>query len=142
MAEVRTKPAAVDVDAFLDAVPDPQKREDGRRLRTLIERISGEKARMWGPSIIGCGSYHYCYESGHEGDMARIGFSPRAKELVLYLVPGFVGREDTLARLGMHRTGKSCLYIKRLSDIDEGALEELITGSLEYLNEKYPATGS
>ena len=136
MAENKTKATAASVDDFLDVVPDPQRRADGKRLRAIMERLSGEPAAMWGPSIVGFGSYHYRYESGHEGDMARIGFSPRAKELVLYL---FGKRQALMDRLGKYRTGKSCLYVKRLADVDEAVLEQLIAESLAYMKEKYPA---
>jgi len=139
MAELKTKPTAVRVDDFLDAVPDPQRRADGKKLRAMMERLSGEPAAMWGPSIVGFGTYHYRYESGHEGDMARIGFSPRARELVLYLMGGFPGREALMDRLGKYRTGKCCLYIKRLADVDEAVLERLIAGEVGHMREKYPA---
>jgi hypothetical protein len=138
MYELKTKPTEVTVDNFLDAVPDPQRREDGRKVRAMMERISGEPAKMWGPSIVGFGRYHYRYDSGHEGDMARTGFSPRAKELVLYLTDGFPRHQALMDRLGKYRTGKSCLYIKRLSDVDESVLEALIAESLDYMREKYP----
>jgi hypothetical protein len=137
MAELKTRPTGAAVDAFLDGVADPQRREDAGRLRAMMERLSGEPARMWGPSIVGFGRYHYKYDSGHEGDMARVGFSPRARELVIYIVPGF-GDQGLMDRLGKHRTGKSCLYIKRLADVDEGVLEELIVNSLDYMRDKYP----
>ena len=138
MYELKTKPTEVTVDHFLDAVPDPQRREDGRKVRAMMERISGEPAKMWGPSIVGFGCYHYKYDSGHEGDMARTGFSPRAKELVLYLTGGFPRHQALMDRLGKYRTGKSCLYIKRLADVDESVLEALIAESLDYMREKYP----
>lgn len=134
MAENKTKATGASVDAFLDAVPDPQRRADGKALRTLMERLSGEPARMWGPTIVGFGTYHYVYESGREGDMPRIGFSPRAAELVLY--GGFLRSPDLLARLGKHRTGKSCLYIKRLSDVDMDVLEALCAASLDQMRAK------
>lgn len=139
MAENKTKPTPVSVDDFLDAVPDPQRRADGSTLRALMERLSGEPAMMWGPSIIGFGSCHYKYESGREGDMPRIGFSPQAKELVLYLIGGFPRHQALMDRLGKYRTGKSCLYIKRLADVDEAVLEELCAESLDYVRVKYPA---
>jgi hypothetical protein len=136
MAENKTKPTGVSVDAFLDGIADPQRRADAHRVRALMERLSGEPAAMWGPSIVGFGSYHYKYESGREGDACRIGFSPRAKELVLYGLG--VARQPTLMeRLGKHKTGKGCLYIKRLSDVDEGVLEELAADALADMNEKY-----
>jgi hypothetical protein len=138
MAELKTKVHEASVDEFLDKVADPQKREDAKQLRTMLERVSGHPAKMWGPSIIGFGAYHYKYDSGHEGDMARIGFSPRAKELVVYLVPGFEDKEQLLGRLGKHKIGKSCLYIKRLTDVDQNVLEQLAGRSLDYMREKYP----
>jgi len=138
MAELKTKPNEVGVDAFLEAVPDPQRREDGRKVRAMMERLSGEPAKMWGPSIVGFGRYHYKYDSGHEGDMARIGFSPRARELVLYLSDSYPRHQPLMDRLGKYRTGKSCLYIKRLSDVDESVLEALAAESLAYMREKYP----
>jgi Domain of unknown function (DU1801) len=139
MAENKTKPTGVAVDAFLDGIADPQRRADAQKVRALMERLSGEPAAMWGPSIVGFGSYHYKYESGREGDSPRVGFSPRARELVLYLVGGFPRHQALMDRLGKYKTGKSCLYIKRLADVDEGVLEELVTEALAYMREKYPA---
>jgi hypothetical protein len=131
MAEIKTKPTGIAVDQFLDAVPDPQRRADGRKLREMFERISGEPAAMWGPSIVGFGSYRYRYESGHGGEMCRIGFSPRAKELVLYIGATAPGVADLLATLGKHKTSKACLYVKRLSDIDLDVLERMIVEALK-----------
>lgn len=138
MAETKTKPTGVSADDFIAAVPDPQRREDAKQVRAMMERLSGEPAAMWGPSIVGFGTYHYKYDSGHEGDMARIGFSPRARELVLYVTDGFPRHQAIMDRLGKYRTGKSCLYIKRLADVDEDALEALIVESLAYMREHYP----
>lgn len=138
MAEIKTKPTEVTVDSFLESVPDPQRREDAKRVRAMMERISGEPARMWGPSIVGFGSYDYKYDSGHGGTMCRLGFSPRKAELVLYILTQSESQDALLARLGKHKTGKSCLYIKRLGDVDEGVLEELAADALSYMNEKYP----
>ena len=138
MAELRTKPTSVSADAFLDAVGDPQRREDAQKLRAMMERLSGERAVLWGPSIVGFGVYHYKYDSGHQGEMARIGFSPRARELVLYLAGGFPGHQALMDRLGKYRTGKSCLYIKRLADVDMDVLEALTVESLAYMRKKYP----
>ena len=103
-----------------------------------MERISGYPAAMWGPSIVGFGRYKYRYDSGHEGEMARLGFSPRAKELVLYVVSGFPRHQALMDKLGKYRTGKSCLYLKRLSDVDEDVLDALIVEGLDYMREKYP----
>ncbi len=139
MAEIKTKATEVAVDEFLDAVPHEERRADGKALREMFERITGEPARMWGPSIVGFGSYHYKYDSGHEGTMCRLGFSPRKAELVLYVLTEAEAQDAQLARLGKHKTGKSCLYIKKLSDVDEAVLEELTVGALAYMNEKYPA---
>jgi len=103
-----------------------------------MERLSGYEAKMWGSSIIGFGEYHYKYESGREGDMCRIGFSPRTQNLTLYMIPGYSEYADELSRLGKHKIGKSCLYIKRLSDVDESVLEEMIIKDLKAMDEKYP----
>jgi hypothetical protein len=139
MVEIKTKATDVSVDDFIAAVPVPQRREDARTLRAMFERLTGEPAKMWGPTIIGFGSYHYQYESGHSGTMCRMGFSPRKAELVLYVLTGFEGQPDLLARLGRHKTGKVCLYIKKLPDVDEAVLEEISARALAHMNEKYPA---
>jgi hypothetical protein len=138
MAEIKTKATGVSVDDFIEAVPNPQRREDGKKVRAMMERITGEPARMWGPSIVGFGSYHYKYESGHEGTMCRLGFSPRKAELVLYVLTEAPSQEPLLARLGKHKTGKCCLYIKKLSDVDEAVLEALTVDALAHMDAKYP----
>jgi Domain of unknown function (DU1801) len=138
MAELKTRPTGIAVEAFLDGVADPQRREDARKLRATMERLSGEPATMWGPSIVGFGRCHYRYDSGREGEMPRIGFSPRARELVLYVVDSFPRHRHLMDRLGKHKTGKVCLYIKRLSDVDESVLEALVIESLDHMREKYP----
>lgn len=138
MAENKTQPTTEPVDGFLARIGDDGRRADAEALRAMMERLSGQPAAMWGPSIVGFGEYRYRYDSGREGRMARIGFSPRAKELVVYILDGFEGRADLLARLGRHRTGKSCLYIRRLADVDGGVLEELAARSLERMRERYP----
>jgi len=138
MAEIKTRPTGVAVDAFIEAVPNPQRREDGKKVRAMMERLVGEPAQMWGPSIVGFGTYHYKYDSGHEGTMCRLGFSPRKAELVLYVLTEAGGQDALLARLGKHKTGKCCLYIKKLSDVDEAVLEELTAGALAYMDEKFP----
>ena len=141
MADTKTKETKVSVAEFIGNVADPQRRADAEELAGIMERLSGEPPKMWGPSIVGFGSYTYKYESGHGGTMARVSFSPRAKELVLYLVDGYASRGDQLARLGKHCTGKSCLYIKKLADVDQGVLEEMIAASLSHMDEKYPGEG-
>jgi hypothetical protein len=138
MAENKTKQTEADVGAFLDAVPDPGRRADAHEVCATMERLSGEPPVLWGPSIIGFGRYHYRYESGREGDAPRTGFSPRAKELVLYLMGGFERHGALMERLGKHRASKGCLYLKRLEDVDRGVLEQLISASLDYMRETYP----
>lgn len=129
--ENKTKPTPADVDEFLENVSDERKQADALRLREMMEEISGEPAVMWGPSIVGFDSYHYRYESGHEGDAPAIAFSPRKANLTIYVTGGFEGHEDTLERLGKHTLGKGCLYIKRLSDVDDIALRELVQTSID-----------
>jgi hypothetical protein len=138
MAENKTKPTEIKVDDFLDGVPDPERRADGKKLRDKMEAISGYPATMWGPSIVGFGRCRYQHESGRSGEMPRIGFSPRAKELVLYLSDDYSRHQPLMDRLGKHRTGKSCLYIKRLADVDEGVLDDLIRETFESVNRRYP----
>ncbi len=124
MAEIKTKPTDVSVDAFLDGVEHPVRRADGKAVRAMMERVTGEPAMMWGPSIVGFGRYHYRYASGHEGDMCRVGFSPRSANLVLY-VGGFPEYEALLAKLGKHKSSKACLYLNKLADVDPAVLEEI-----------------
>jgi len=119
------------VEEFLAGVPDEQRREDSRRLCTMMQEITGEPPAMWGASIIGFGTYHYRYASGHEGDSALASFAPRRQHLAIYLVGEFESRyRSVLARLGPHKSGKGCLYIKRLDDVDHDALRELIDRSV------------
>ena len=125
MAETRTKPTDASVDAFIAAVEKPARRADAETLRALMERVTGEPAVMWGPSVIGFGSYHYRYASGHEGDAPRVGFSPRAANLVLY-VGSFPEYDELLGRLGKAKRSKACLYLSRLADVDLGVLEEIV----------------
>lgn len=138
MAENKTKPTPLSVEAFIEAAEPAQRRDDARIVDALLRRVSGETPRMWGPSIVGYGQYHYRYESGREGDMCRLGFSPRKAQLVLYIVSGFAGEAELMAKLGKHSTGVSCLYIKKLADVDLEVLEELARRSLAYMAEKYP----
>lgn len=133
--ENKTAETMADVVAYLDTVEPAERQADGRVVAALMARLSGESPRLWGPSIIGFGRYHYRYDSGREGDMCRIGFAPRKAELVFYLA----GLDDAdLMALGKHRRGKGCLYVKRLADIDMGALEALIVQSLAHMDGLYP----
>jgi hypothetical protein len=122
MAEIKTKANARTVADFMATVTHPLRRADAETLIPIMERISGAPATMWGPSIVGFGSYHYQYESGHEGDMCRIGFSPRSGSLVLYLA-AYRRQEALLARLGKHKLGKGCLHVNKLADVDLTILE-------------------
>lgn len=128
--ENKTQATEASVDAFLDAIADPQRRDDCRHVRALMEAATGAPAVMWGPSIVGFGRYLYRYASGREGEWPVIGFSPRKNDLTLYLMPGFEAQAALMAKLGKHKTGKSCLYLKRLADVDQAVLEELITRSV------------
>jgi hypothetical protein len=138
MAENKTKATAESVSDFLDSIPDPERREDGRALRALMEQATGEPARMWGASIIGFGRYHYRYESGREGEAPAAGFSPRARELVIYLAAHSERTEGLLAKLGKHKAGKSCVYVRKLADLDEAVLRELVADSHAAVKARYP----
>ncbi len=130
MPDNKTKPTKLSVAAFIDALTDPLRRSDAKALIKLMQNAAGEKPQMWGPSIIGFGSCHYKYESGREGDMPLIAFSPRKTATVLYGLTGFGEAQALLAKLGKHSTGKGCLYIKKLADVDQHILETLIVKSL------------
>ncbi len=138
MSELRTKQNDADVEAFLGAVGNDRRREDSFTVIELMKRITGEEPRMWGTAIVGFGSYRYRYASGRTGEWPRIGFSPRKQSLTVYVMPGFSRYDELLSRLGKHRTGKSCLYINKLADIDMGVLEDLIGSALDAMREKYP----
>ena len=138
MSTLKTQQNDADVEGFLAAVENDRRREDSFTVLELMKRITGEKPRMWGTSIVGFGSYHYRYASGREGEWPRIGFSPRKQSLTIYVMPGFSTYDELLSRLGKHRTGKSCLYVNKLADIDMDVLEQLVVSSLETMRERYP----
>ena len=138
MAETKTKPTALSVADFIAAVEDPKRREDATALVAIIEDETGEKATMWGSSIIGFGRYHYRYDSGHEGDACLVGFSPRKANLVLYMTADEPERSERLTRLGKHKSGKGCVYVNRLADLDEAVLREMARVSVETLKARYP----
>jgi len=125
MADNKTKPTKLSVSAFIEAITDQSRRADARALVKLMQKAAGEKPKMWGPSIIGFGSYHYTYDSGREGDMPVIAISPRKAASVLYGMTGFSGSDALLAKLGKHTKGKGCLYIKKLADVDQKVLETM-----------------
>ena len=126
MAELKTRETTASVAKFLSAIPDEQRRKDCRAIAALMRKATGKSPKMWGTSIVGFGAYHYRYASGREGDWPAIGLSPRKTALVLYVSTGFDGAENVLSRLGPHKTGKACLYLKRLSDVDRDVLRELV----------------
>ena len=140
MAELKTRKNNASVTAFLNAVDDKQKRADAKKVSAMMRAATGSRARMWGTSIVGFGSYHYKYASGREGDWMLVGFSPRKKDLTLYIMPGFKAFDSLMAKLGKYKTGKSCLYINKLADVDEKVLEKLIAGSVKYMRQKYETT--
>jgi hypothetical protein len=139
MADNKTKPTKVSVAAFIDALTDQTSRADAKALVKLMQSATGEKAKMWGPSIIGFGSYHYTYESGREGDAPLIGFSPRKAATVLYGATGCGDSEALLTKLGKHTTGKGCLYIKKLADVDYKVLEDMVVKSVAAKRARYPS---
>jgi hypothetical protein len=138
MAENKTKPTKLSVAAFIDALTDETKRADAKALVKLMQSATGEKPKMWGPSIIGFGTYHYTYESGREGDMPLAGFSPRKAATVLYGMMGCSDSEALFAKLGKHTTGKGCLYIKKLADVDRQVLEALVARSVAATRARRP----
>ena len=125
MAEIKTKPTQVNVDDFIAAIEKPVRRADAEVIRGMMERVTGEPATMWGPTIVGFGTYHYRYASGHEGDMCRVAFSPRSANFVFY-VGGFPEYEALLERLGKHKRSKACLYVNKLADVDLDILEQIV----------------
>ncbi|HWF88356.1 MAG TPA: DUF1801 domain-containing protein [Pyrinomonadaceae bacterium] len=131
MAETKTKPTNESVNDFLNKISDEERRADCFQVAKIMEEVTGEKPTMWGPSIVGFGSYHYKYDSGREGDWLMTGFSPRKKDLTLYIMMGFEKHRDLMEKLGKHSHAKSCLYIKRLSDIHVPTLKKLIKASLK-----------
>ncbi|MBT8201560.1 MAG: DUF1801 domain-containing protein [Acidimicrobiia bacterium] len=131
MAELKTKRNELSVDAFIDSISDEIKRNDSRELVELMSRVTKTEPAMWGDSIIGFGSYDYKYESGREGTWFRVGFSPRKQNLTLYLMDGFEKYDDLLSQLGKHTTGKSCLYVKKLEDVDLKVLTKMVRESFK-----------
>jgi hypothetical protein len=133
MAELKTQKNDASVQEFLNAVPDERKRADSFAILDLMLEVTGEEPAMWGTSIIGFGSYRYKYASGREGEWFLVGFAPRKQNLTLYIMSGFEGHDSLLADLGKHKTGKACLYINKLSDVDLDILRELVQQSVEHL---------
>lgn len=138
MAENKTKPTTQKVSEFITGIEDKVKRADCRELMKLMSGVTGNRAKMWGTSIVGYGKYHYRYASGREGDFFLTGFSPRKQALTIYIVSGFSINPELMEKLGKYKTGKSCLYVKKLDDIDRAALAQLVKESVAYMREKYP----
>ena len=143
MVEAKTVPTEASVAAFIDAAEPPAKREDGKVLDAVFRKVTGAAPTMWGPSIVGYGSYHYRYASGHEGDCCRVGFSPRKAKHSLYVMSCGDERDEAafaplLERLGKHSRGKACLYVNKLADIDLGVLEEMIALGWRQSLERFP----
>jgi len=137
MAEAKTKPTEKTVDSFIATVEDDKVRADCYTIINLMEKVTGESHKMWGPAIVGFGKYTYKYESGRSGEICMTGFSPRKANITLYVLAGFPGQAELLQKLGKHKSGKGCLYIKKLDDINIDVLESLIKESIKFLKEKY-----
>lgn len=141
-AKNKTVPTRFTAEEYLANIEDEARRNDCQKILDMMQEISGDAPKIWGTSlksgIVGFGSYHYKYESGREGDAPRLGFSSRAANISIYIMPGYQDFEDELSRLGKHKIGKACLYIKRLSDVDEGVLKEIMQKGLDQMAEKYP----
>lgn len=143
MAEMKTVKNDNSVENFLNKVDDENKREDSIKIQQIMQEVTGEEPKMWGDSIIGFGEYHYRYASGREGNAPLVGFSPRKQNLTLYLMGCYINPDDKqydqlFQQLGKHKTGKSCLYVNKLSDVDISVLEQLITRSFEDMQKRYP----
>jgi hypothetical protein len=137
MAENKTKATDSSVDSYIDAIDDEIRRKDCHTLAKLIAKVTKEKPRMWGSSIVGFGSYHYKYDSGREGDSCLIGFSARKGDISVYLTANFPGHDELLSKLGKHKMGKACLYIRKLEDVDLKVLEKLVVGSFADRKRRY-----
>lgn len=137
MAENKTKQTRVSVTAFLSAIVDPRRRADARKVAAMMRKATGKRARMWGSSMVGFGSYHYKYASGREGEWSLVGFSPRKQNLVVYIMPGFKEFPALMKKLGKYKTGKSCLYLNKLDDVDQHVLQKLIEQSVKVMRKRY-----
>ena len=137
MAEIKTRENRASVTAFLGAIEDKRKRSDARKVAAMMRKATGKRAKMWGAGIVGFGRYHYKYASGWEGDAALVSFSPRKQNLVIYIMPGFEEFPVLMKKLGKYKTGKSCLYLNKLDDVDESVLEQLIGKSVKLMRKRY-----
>lgn len=135
----KTAPTGASVKAFVDAIEDDRRRKDVRAVMKIMRAVTGERPKMWGDSIIGYGSYHYVYASGREGDWPLTGLSPRKRNLSVYVMSGFEHEPELMAALGKYKTGKSCLYVDTLADVDVDVLTELVRRSVAHMREAYPS---
>lgn len=142
MAKAKTRPTAASIDEYLESRASPEQLADCRILMAVLERVTEEQPRMWGPSIVGYGSYSYKYVSGHAGESCITGFAVRGRELVVYIVAESPGQQELLAKLGKHRIGKSCLYIKRLADVDIAVFEALVATSVSEVKHRHATLGT
>lgn len=137
MAENKTIENKASVSAFLNSIDDPRRRSDAKKVAAIMRRVTGKPPRIWGTSIVGYGKYHYKYASGREGDFMLVGFSPRKQNLAVYIMPGFAEFPALMKKLGKYKTGKTCLYLKNLEDIDVNVLEKLIDRSVKAMRKRY-----
>ena len=140
MSTLKTKPTKVSAKSHIAAIANEEQRNDAQTLVALMRKVTRQEPKMWGPTIVGFGSYHYKYASGHEGDSALTGFAARGRELVVYIAPDFEGRDALLSRLGEHRIGKVCVYIRRLANVDLKVLETLVARSVADTKRRYSKT--
>lgn len=138
MAELKTKPTKARVGDFLNAIEDSQRRADCKSIARMMREATGKRAKMWGTSMVGYGLYRYKYASGRRGEWFECGFSPRARDITLYIMPGFKKHALLMKKLGKHKTGKSCLYVKQLADVDTDVLQQLINESVAEMRRRYP----
>lgn len=139
MAKNKTTQTELSVKDFIEQIGDPVQKQDSFALAEMMQQESGFEAKMWGSAIVGFGSYHYKYDSGHQGDAPLVAFSPRSAAISLYLAIDVDTKAELLAQLGKHKTGKGCVYVKKLADVDAGVLRKMIRQSLDYMKQKYPA---
>ena len=140
MAENKTQPTTASVTAFINAIEDPEQKKDARKVAGMMRKATGKRPKMWGTSMVGFDRYDYQYESGRSGRFMITGFSPRAQNIAVYIMPGFSKYGAHLKKLGKHKTGKSCLYIKRLADVDRKVLEQLVRDSVAHMRKTYGKT--
>lgn len=137
MAENKTKETKASAASFLNAIEDKRRRSDAKKVAAMMREATGKRAKMWGAAIVGYGNYHYKYASGREGDWMMVGFSPRKQNLVVYIMPGFHEFPTLMKKLGKYKTGKSCLYLNKLEDVDEKVLQRLISDSVKLMRKRY-----